>query len=254
MRQTNTRHFPIVHGTYGQLLAQLDAWRTDGGRHVVCFCDANGLSRAWCCDVELRAAYARADAVCPDGVSAAWMARLSGGVDTKRLVGPEVFARALSFGVARGWRHYLYGTDGTTLEALKTNVERRWPGVRIVGMFAPEFSEDPPPPPIEKGAVDFLWVALGCPKQEKWCVRHRADVEAPVLLAVGAAFDFLAGTAREAPRFVQALGLCWLWRLLTGGRRVRIRNARCVVASLLVLFREWCFLKGLRKRRADYAG
>lgn len=232
------RRWKILDASYSQMLEAMDAWRKDGGRHYACFCDGNGLPLAWRRDDELRAAYAGADAVCADGIAVAALARLHGG-DGRRLTGPEIFARALEFGVPRGWRHFFYGTDASTLAALKANVERRWPGARIVGTFAPEFSDDPQMPPIEKGAVDFLWVSLGCPKQEKWCARHKDELAAPVLLPVGAAFDFLAGTAREAPRPLRALGLNWLWRLLTGGRRIFLRNARCVSESLWIVMLEF---------------
>lgn len=217
----------------------MERWRKDGGRHVICFCEANGLSRAWHGDSELRAAYADADAVCPDGLSVELLTRLYGGPDTKRLMGPVLFAQALEIGVARGWRHYFYGTDNATLAELKANVERTWPGVQIVGTFAPGFSDDPQLPPIEAGTVDFLWVALGCPKQEKWCARHRDALGVPVLLPVGAAFDFLAGQVANAPEWMLRAGLCWLWRLLTGGPRVFLRNVRCVSSALGVLVHEW---------------
>lgn len=237
------REWKVVCASYVRLLEEMDAWRRDGGRRFVCFADGNGLSLAWRRDLELRAAYRRADAVCADGIAVAALARLNGG-DGHRLTGPELFARALEYGVSRGWRHYFCGTDDATLAALKANAERRWPGVRIVDAFAPEFAADPQLPPIEKGTVDFLWVALGCPKQEKWCARHLGELGASVVLPVGAAFDFLAGTAHEAPRPLRALGLNWLWRLLTGGRRVFVRNVRCVSTSLAILVGEgWRRLK-----------
>lgn len=241
----NIRYWKILNASYSQLLEKMDGWRKDGNRHYVCFCDGNGLPLAWHRDVELRKAYAGADAVCPDGLSVEVLARLFGGMDTKRLMGPELFARAIETGVTRGWRHFFYGTDNATLAALKANVERRWPDVQVVGTFAPEFSDDPQLPPIEAGTVDFLWVSLGCPKQEKWCARHLNELCVPVLLPVGAAFDFIAGTVREPPRWILCLGMNWLWRLLTGGRRVFLRNIKCVSGAFLIVLREFVRIKVL---------
>ena len=235
--KVQTRHFAIADCSCDEMLEQLEAWRRDGARRTVCFCDGNGLPLAWRGDPELRAAYAKADAVCPDGIATAALARIYGG-RVSRLTGPRLFAAALAHGVPLGWRHFLYGTDAATLAALKANVEARFPGVKIVGTYAPGFSDDPALPPADAAACDFLWVALGCPKQEKWSERHRGEVNAKVVLSVGAAFDFLAGRATEAPRWVQAAGCNWLWRLLTGGRRVFARNVRCVAASAALLLRE----------------
>lgn len=250
IQKIQTRYFEIANSSYAELLEQMNVWRKDGGRHIVCFCEANGLSWVKRGDAELRAAYAHADAVCPDGLSVQMLARLSGGKGVKRLTGPELFARALAFGVARGWRHYFYGTDAATLVALRQNVEARCPGVQIVGTYAPGFSDDPQVPPIKKGTVDFLWAALGCPKQEKWCARHKDELGVSVLLPVGAAFDFLAGRVASTPEWMSRVGLCWLWRLLTGGPRVFLRNVRCVSSALGMLVREWWRVKTARQRPA----
>ncbi len=233
----STRYFAIADCSCGELLEQMEAWRREGTRRTVCFCDGNGLPRAWRGDVALRQAYAHADAVCPDGIATAALARIYGG-RVSRLTGPQLFVAALEYGVSRGWRHFFYGTDAATLAALKANVEAKFPGVKIVGTYAPAFADDPALPPADAAPCDFFWVALGCPKQEKWSERHRNDVNATVVLSVGAAFDFIAGRATEAPRGIQALGLNWLWRLLTGGRRVFARNVRCVAASAGLLLRE----------------
>jgi len=242
LKKVDIRHWQVVRASSDELLAELDRWRADGARHTVCFCDGNGLPRAWGGDLELRAAYAEADAVCADGIVTDMLAQISGG-KPGRLIGPKIFPAALEYGVSRGWRHYFYGADAETLTTLKAKMEERFPGVRIVGTYAPEFSDDPALPPIERGMVDFLWVALGCPKQEKWCARHKSEIEAPVLLAVGAAFDFLSGKVADTPDWVHRIGMCWLWRLLTGGRRVFVRNVRCVSAALCVLTGEFIRIK-----------
>lgn len=255
LQLVQTKYWKVVLGTYDSLLEVMDVWRKDGQRHTVCFCDGNGLPRAWWGDEELREAYASADAVCADGIAVDKLAKMCSGL-SGRLIGPKLFPAALEYGVSRGWRHFFYGADEATLAALKAKMEERFPGVRIVGTYAPEFSLDPqpppplsPPPPLTSTSTscDFLWVALGCPKQEKWCARHKNEVNASVLLAVGAAFDFLSGKVPDTPEWVHKIGMCWLWRLLTGGRRVFVRNVKCVSAALWVLLSEFVRIKVFRR-------
>lgn len=246
LQLVQTRYWKVVRGTYDSLLEAMDVWRKDGQRHTVCFCDGNGLPRAWRGDEELRAAYASADAVCADGIAVDKLAKMCSGL-SGRIIGPKLFPAALEYGVSRGWRHFFYGADEATLAALKAKMEERFPGVKIVGTFAPEFSPDPQLPPSTATSYDFLWVALGCPKQEKWCARHKNEVDASVLLAVGAAFDFLSGKVPDTPEWVHKIGMCWLWRLLTGGRRVFVRNVKCVSAALWVLLSEFVRIKVFRR-------
>lgn len=244
LRKAKIRYWDVVRGTYAELLQELEKWCKDGAVHTVCFCDGNGLPRAWFGDEELRAAYTNADAVCADGIAVDKLAKMCSGA-SGRIIGPKFFPAALEYGIERGWRHFFYGADEATLKTLKEKLEARFPGVKIVGTYAPEFAEDPQPPPSV--SCDFFWVALGCPKQEKWCVQHKHEVGAAVLLAVGAAFDFLSGKVPDTPEWVHKIGMCWLWRLLTGGRRVFVRNVKCVSAALMVLVWEFVRIKILRK-------
>ena len=130
----------------------------------MCFCDANGLAHGWQ-DEELASAYRKADAVMSDGIVMVKLAEISGGNLPGRVIGPVFFEKAMAYGVGRGWRHGFCGTNEDTLAKLKANMERRFPGVNIVGSFAPEYSADPAVP--QGIDCDFLWVALGSPKQEK---------------------------------------------------------------------------------------
>ena len=244
--KVKTRFWDVARCTYRQLLEEMEVWRCDGGSHYACFCDGNGLPRAWNGDEELKSAYEKSDAVCADGIALDWLARMCGG-KSARLLGPKLFPAALEYGIDKGWRHFFYGTDASTLAILEKKMTERFPGVKIVGTFAPEFVADPQLPPIKPNEVDILWVALGCPKQEKWCARHKDEVGVPILMPVGAAFDFHSGKAAQTPEWINGLGLCWLWRLLTGGRRVFFRNLKCVSASCWILAKELVRLKVLKR-------
>lgn len=237
IEKAKLRFWDLALGDYDEILALMDEWRKSGERHYVCFCDANGLAHGWS-EPDLQAAYQGADLVFADGISLKWLAKISCGMMPKHIMGPVFFEKAMSYGVSRGWQHFFFGGAFGVAEKLKDNMEAKYPGVRIVGTSSPEFADDPPPPP-SNCTYDFLWVALGCPKQEKWVARHFKEVNAAVTLPVGAAFDFHAGTVKLSPMWVQRAGLNWLWRILTGGKRVWKRNLRCVSTSFLILIKEF---------------
>ena len=244
IEKIKTRYWDMAAVTYDSLLAEMDAWRREklAEPKLVCFCDANGLAHGWN-DEELAAAYQKA-VVCADGGVMLKLAKFSGGELPGRCIGPILFERAMEYGVSRGWKHYFYGTNEETLAALKAKVESRFRGVQIVGTWAPEYADDPQLPPLTSSSgVDFLWVAIGSPKQEKWCARHLSELKCSAVLAVGAAFDFHAGTQKRAPAWVDKLGVCWIWRMLTGGSRVLKRDLWCVPRAAWILISEWVRMK-----------
>jgi N-acetylglucosaminyldiphosphoundecaprenol N-acetyl-beta-D-mannosaminyltransferase len=142
-------------------------------------------------------------------------------------------ARAFARGVSNEHRFYLYGgRDQAALLQLGQTLRRRFPGVSIVGGYSPPFrtltreertaiSED-----INESEADVVWVGIGVPKQEKWMADLRPYLEAPVLVGVGAAFDFLAGLVPQAPPMLQKAGLEWAFRLTQEPRRLWRRYLR----------------------------
>lgn len=237
MKRVKTKYWDMAVATYESLLAEMDVWRNSRGKsRLVCFCDANGLAHGWR-NGDLAEAYRKADAVVADGLIMVRMAQVYGGRLPRRVIGPVLFEKAMAYGVSRGWRHAFCGTNEVTLEKLKANLESRFPGVAIVGTFAPEYSPDPVVP--QGIDCDFLWVALGSPKQEKWCARHLGEFNAAAVLPVGAAFDFHAGTQVPVPNWVHKCGVCWLWRMLTGGWRVMKRDLWCVPRAAWILVCEF---------------
>ena len=241
----NFRKWAVAEMTYDLLLDQMEAWRTDSKRcHIVCFCDANGLAHGWR-DGQMQRAYCKSDAVVADGQIILLLARIYGHKLPGRVIGPVLFEKAMAYGVSRGWRHAFCGTNEETLTKLKTNMEAKFPGVKIVGTFAPEYSPDPTvPTDIE---CDFMWVALGSPKQEKWCTKHKSEFMAKVVLPVGAAFDFHAGAQKPIPQWVHKCCVCWLWRMFTGGWRVFKRDLWCVPRAAWILVSEFVRVRVFRQ-------
>jgi N-acetylglucosaminyldiphosphoundecaprenol N-acetyl-beta-D-mannosaminyltransferase len=252
MDHVKTRYFNITHCSYEELLAEMEIWRKDGKHHYACFCDANGL--AYCRhDLELREAYQSADAVCADGSATKALAWIYGGHLPERVIGPYLFPKAMAYGVNKGWRHFFYGAGPGTAELLADKMRTQYPGIEIVGTLTPPFGEVAEEEQlrllreIEAAKPDILWIALGSPKQEKWCKKFVGQVNVPILMPVGAVFDFYSGRIPHAPDWVHPLGLRWLWRLLTGGSRTFKRNMWCVPRAAGVLVMEFLRIWVLRK-------
>jgi N-acetylglucosaminyldiphosphoundecaprenol N-acetyl-beta-D-mannosaminyltransferase len=175
---------------------------------------------------ELQSAVGHAEVISPDGMPLVWVARLQGEHDIERVAGPTFMPAAIEHGAALGWRHYFYGGSPETLTQLVANFQERFPGAEIVGAYAPPFREltdaevEQDIDRINAARPDLVWVGLGMPKQEIWMARHQERLAAPVLLGVGAAFDFNAGTIKRAPEWMQRFGLEWSHRLAQEPRRL----------------------------------
>ncbi len=193
-------------------------------------------------DPELRRIHNAAGMVTTDGMPLVWWCRLAGRRDAERVYGPDLMLAVCEQSARRGWRHYLYGADEKTLNRLETNLVARFPGLAVVGRHAPPFR---PLTEAEDAAVvadiaacgaDIVWVGLSTPKQERWMAAHLGRAAAPVMIGVGAAFDFHAGTKPQAPPWMRRSGLEWLFRMACEPRRLGPRylvaNTRFIAGAL----------------------
>jgi N-acetylglucosaminyldiphosphoundecaprenol N-acetyl-beta-D-mannosaminyltransferase len=196
---------------------------TPTGVHLV---NAYSLVCAHSHDEVAGALAAEADVNFMDGMPLVWLARAFGASpDISRVYGPDLMLDVLDRGRAHGLRHYLYGGTPRTLSLLRERLERRFPGVQIVGSEAPPFRPLDPhevaaaQDRIRQSSADVVWVGLGTPKQDLLCTEWAAACDC-VMVGVGAAFDFHAGVKRQAPQRMQRFGLEWLFRLCTEPRRL----------------------------------
>ena len=155
----------------------------------------------------------------PDGKPLSIVSRKRGFPDAQRVPGPDLMIRIFEESRVKEYRHYFYGSTEKTLEMLKKRLLEEYPWLNIVGMYSPPFrqltdSEDLEiVKQINAAEPDFIWVALGAPKQEKWMYQHKNKLNG-VMLGVGAAFDFSAGTVKRAPKWMQECCLEWMYRIL----------------------------------------
>jgi N-acetylglucosaminyldiphosphoundecaprenol N-acetyl-beta-D-mannosaminyltransferase len=201
-------------------------------------------------DDRFRGLLDRGDLNLPDGTPLVWIGRRAGLRDfASRVYGPDLTVAVCDRGRDHGLRHYLYGASPEVVERFAQELRRRFPGIEIVGVESPPFrplTDTEAAELVERvGTSDanVVWVGLGTPKQDHFVDRFRDDIGVP-LLAVGAAFDFLAGEKKMAPRWMQERGLEWLYRLLSEPRRLW---KRYLVGNLVFL---WGALRGTRVEAA----
>ncbi len=203
----------------------VQGWIGRGERGYVCHANVHGVMEARH-DAALRAAYARADLIVADGMPLVWVGRLRGQHAVHRVYGPDFMLLLTERAAARGYRVFFYGGVPGVAKTLADRLAVRFPGLRVVGVESPPFrpltaeEDSAMVARINGTGADIVWVGLGCPKQERWMAEHRAALTAPVLLGVGAAFDFHAGRVGQCPRWLMAVGLEWLFRLMTEPRRL----------------------------------
>jgi len=167
-----------------------------------------------------------ASLVVPDGMPLVWLGRLRGFGLKRRVYGPELMMTFCESTAQKGYRHFLYGGADGVPEQLVKVLEERCPGISIVGTYSPPFRTLTPQEEwevvqrIESSGADIVWVGLSTPKQEQWMVHFRNKLRVPVLVGVGAAFDFHTGRQRQAPVWMRENGLEWFFRLVTEPRRL----------------------------------
>jgi N-acetylglucosaminyldiphosphoundecaprenol N-acetyl-beta-D-mannosaminyltransferase len=187
----------------------------------------------------------------PDGQPLVWALRLLGNRRATRVYGPDLMAHHCAHAATTGTPIYLYGgRTPEALELLRTRLLERFPGLRIVGGWSPPFRPLSPEErervirEIDSSGAQIVWVGTGQPKQELWMHQMRPLLQAPLLVGVGAAFDFHAGIVSQAPSWMQRSGLEWLYRLSREPRRLWRRyltqNPRFMVGFV------WQYLRALR--------
>ena len=178
----------------------------------------------------------------PDGGPLSFVGRKRGHKGMERTTGPDYLEEILRISKENGYKHYFYGSLPNTLAKLKNEIEERFPGTEIVGMYSPPFrpltqAEDAEIiEAINKVNPDFIWIGLGAPKQEKWMAEHQGKVNG-FMVGVGAAFDYMAGNIERAPDWMQKSNLEWCYRLLQDPKRLFKRyfttNTKFIVNAMI---------------------
>ncbi|MBC8230470.1 WecB/TagA/CpsF family glycosyltransferase [bacterium] len=172
-----------------------------------------------------------ADILLPDGAGVVLALRILKGLKQPRVGGPDVFFEFSKYANSTGGHRYFFlGSTEEVLTRIERNLAKEFPNISLAGTYSPPFG------PISDGENDLiikminesmptvLWVGMTAPKQEKWTYQHKDRLEVPVIGAVGAVFDFLAGTKQWAPKWIRDRGLDWAYRLIKEPKRLWKRN------------------------------
>ena len=203
--------------SWEQAVARIVRWAVAGEARIVCLCNVHSVISARH-DPALRAAVDSADLATPDGAPLAWLMRKRGYAEQQRISGPDLMWRVLAEAERLQLPVFMLGSTAATLMQLKTTIQNAYPQLPLAGLLSPPFraltsaEDEAIVKTINDSGAQLLMVGLGCPKQEIWMARHRERLHA-VMLGVGAAFDYHAGTLKRAPPFWQQHGLEWLYRL-----------------------------------------
>ncbi len=159
-----------------------------------------------------------ADLVLPDGVGLLWAAKRLGRPLPERVTGSDGIYVLAERGAREGWRFFFLGAQPGVAEKTAAILTERYPGLQVVGTYpgSPDARDYPEiARRIKSAHPDILLVAYGAPKQDLWIAAHKEDLQVPVSIGVGGAFDHVAGVRKRAPKLFIRLNLEWLWRLVT---------------------------------------
>lgn len=190
----------------------------------------------------------------PDGKPLSIVSRRRGFKDAKRVPGPDLMLQIFAESKERQYRHYFYGSTNETLTNLEAEIKKKYPYLIIAGMYAPPFrplTEEEDKQIIVKineAEPDFIWVGLGAPKQEIWMHLHEEKVNG-LMIGVGAAFNFTAGTVKRAPQWMQEMCLEWLYRILQDPVRLLPRYIGTNISFLWNVSKESKKIRKVKKNK-----
>lgn len=228
------------------VIERLESYLSCGACHLVHHLSADPITQAQA-EPRLRSALGEADLNLADGAPVAWFLRRLANSSVPRITGVSAMLAVLDWGRARGVSHAFVGADDQTLGKLSAKLRRDLPGVEISDLYAPPVREVSAQGVIEdlsrlRSGADMLWVGLGTPKQQIWARQAQDLSPARVIVTVGAALEFVAGTRPRAPMILQRIGMEWAFRLTQEPsrlwRRYLLGNPRFLSIALADLRRS----------------
>jgi N-acetylglucosaminyldiphosphoundecaprenol N-acetyl-beta-D-mannosaminyltransferase len=227
---------PIDLIDYEAAFAVIQDWCVSDNRQFVGVVSASDSQ--FSLDPTVRAALRRTGLNLPDGISVILAARLLGYRTRGRVIGPELMLRICDWGRVYGYRHYFYGSTVEVIAGLQERLTQRYPGLNIAGSYCPPFR--PLTPEEDENVIqhinachpDIVWVGLGSTKQLLWMAEHVDRVTSGVMIGVGAAFNFHAGTVKWAPSWVRRCGLEWAYRMFTEPRKILPRTRHTLMFNV----------------------
>ena len=240
----------------GRAVEMAARWIELDKRGYICVTGVHGVMEAQR-DLKLQHILNHALINAPDGMPTSWVGRLQGFSKMDRVFGPDLMATLCQLSVERNYRNFLYGGESGVAELLKEKLETRFPGLQIVGTYTPPFrdltseEEDEVIDQVHTSRPHILWVGLSTPKQERFMARYIDRLQVPLLVGVGAAFDFHTGRINDCSDWIKRAGMQWLHRLIQDPRRLWKRYLRNNPAFLWNIALQLSRLKRYPPKRAQ---
>jgi N-acetylglucosaminyldiphosphoundecaprenol N-acetyl-beta-D-mannosaminyltransferase len=231
-----------------------ERWIVAGDPGYICVTGVHGVMEAQS-DPAFRSILNHAFLNTPDGMPMSWVGWIQGHRDMDRVFGPDFMAEICRRSVKRGYRHFLYGGKPGVAQELREKLEKKFPGIQIVGAYTPPFGdltsqqEEELLASVKASDPHIVWVGLSTPRQEQFMARLQHGLAVPLLVGVGAAFDYHTGRTRDCANWIKRAGLQWLHRLVQDPKRLWRRYLR---NNPLFLWRIALQLSGLRRYPEEY--
>jgi N-acetylglucosaminyldiphosphoundecaprenol N-acetyl-beta-D-mannosaminyltransferase len=222
-----------------QTLEIMDSWISRRDRQYICAVAAHVVMDAYW-NPDIRGWVNRAALVVPDGMSIVWLIKSKGYRSASRVYAPGLVLKTCERFLPDHRRHFFYGGDPGVADMLAGRLTARFPGLQVAGIISPSYQpltskeDETEVRRINDSQPDILWLGITSPKQIRWMAEHVGRVNVPVMIGVGASFDFLSGHKKQAPPLVQRAGLEWLFRLATEPRRLWPRYSQYPLFAALV--------------------
>jgi N-acetylglucosaminyldiphosphoundecaprenol N-acetyl-beta-D-mannosaminyltransferase len=206
-------------------LAQIADAIRDRRKGYICVTGVHGVMEAQT-DEGFRTILNKAFLCTPDGMPMVWVGKIRGQSDMRRVYGPDLMLDICAWSQANPCRHFFFGGAPGVADQLAEKLKERFPKLEVAGTFTPPFrplnpdEENDLREKVRAARPDIFWVGLSTPKQEKFMAEYLPKLDATLMIGVGAAFDFLSGRVKQAPRWMQRTGLEWFYRLCSEPRRL----------------------------------
>jgi N-acetylglucosaminyldiphosphoundecaprenol N-acetyl-beta-D-mannosaminyltransferase len=251
MKRQQIINFEISTGKYSSFISDILALAKQRSSSNVCVANVHMFIEAYQ-DKNFINVVNDADIVTPDGRPLAWGLRLLHGIKQERVAGSDLLPDILEQMMMQGLSAYFYGGSEDLLERTGSYLKNAYPDLKIAGLHSPPFrqlsreEEQEVVNTINNSGASVVFVVLGCPKQEKWMASMKGRINA-VMIGIGGALPLLVGLYKRAPRWMQANGLEWVFRLFQEPRRLFKRYAVTNPLFLYLIFREYVSMRILKK-------
>ena len=213
---------PVDRLTMAQTLSLLEEFVASKAPHLVVTADAAGIVQAQS-DSDWNSIFRSADLATPDSIGVIWAAKKRGRPIAERVSGVDLVERICALSADKGYRIYFLGAEPGVAERAAEKMRLKYPGCNIVGArhgYFPAESDEIVAQEVAEAQPDFLFVAMGIPRQDKFIRSTQEIIRAPVAMGVGGSFDVFSGKAKRAPKLFQSLHVEWLWRLLLNPKKI----------------------------------